>query len=240
MARVEGHGPVTEAWLRQHLGPHARFTVRPVLDLAGQAPVDAYEIPDRHRQAVHLMTPADTFPWGSSTSRTQQIDHTVRLPARCGQTRRAVEGGQLRPDDPAPPPDQDPRRVAGAAALRRDLRVARPARCALPRRPHRHPTARGAGGPRQPRRAGPRPRAPEVRRLSRTRPDRDVPGLPRSLRSCRCQWPLRLAGCAGWRLGAGSEGHRGHAPERAQGAPIGVRPPGRERVAPCSWSVRRC
>ena len=23
------------------------------------------------------MTPADTFPWGSSTSRTQQIDHTV-------------------------------------------------------------------------------------------------------------------------------------------------------------------
>ncbi len=77
VARVEGHGPVTEAWLRTHLGPHARFTVRPALDLAGQAPVDAYEIPDRHRQAVHLMTPADTFPWGSSTSRTQQIDHTV-------------------------------------------------------------------------------------------------------------------------------------------------------------------
>jgi hypothetical protein len=75
-ARVEGHGPVTEAWVRKHLGPHARFTIRPVLDLAGQAPVDAYEIPDRHRQAVHLMTPADTFPWGVSTSRTQQIDHT--------------------------------------------------------------------------------------------------------------------------------------------------------------------
>lgn len=77
VARVEGHGPVTEAWLRKHLGPHAGFTVSPVIDLAGQAPVDAYEIPDRHRQAVHLMTPADTFPWGSSTSRTQQIDHTV-------------------------------------------------------------------------------------------------------------------------------------------------------------------
>lgn len=68
--------PVTESWLRQHLGPHARFTIRPVLDLAGQAPVDAYEIPDRHRQAVHLMTPADTFPWGVSSTRTQQIDHT--------------------------------------------------------------------------------------------------------------------------------------------------------------------
>lgn len=76
-ARVEGHGPVTEAWIREHLGPHAKFTIRPVLDLAGQAPVDAYEIPDRHRQAVHLMTPADTFPWGASTSRSQQIDHTV-------------------------------------------------------------------------------------------------------------------------------------------------------------------
>ena len=74
--RVEGHGPVTEAWIREHLGPHARFTIQPVLDIAGQAPVDAYEIPDRHRQAVHLMAPADTFPWGASTSRTQQIDHT--------------------------------------------------------------------------------------------------------------------------------------------------------------------
>ncbi len=75
-ARAEGHGPVTEEWVRDHLGPHARFTIRPVLDLEGQAPVDAYEIPDRHRQAVHLMTPADTFPWGVSTSRAQQIDHT--------------------------------------------------------------------------------------------------------------------------------------------------------------------
>ncbi len=77
VARVEGHGPVTEDWLRRVLGPHARFTVRPVLDLAGQAPVDAYEIPDRHRQAVHLMTPADTFPYASCTARSMQVDHTV-------------------------------------------------------------------------------------------------------------------------------------------------------------------
>ncbi|HEY0951461.1 DUF222 domain-containing protein [Nocardioides sp.] len=75
--RVEGHGPLTEAWVRQVLGPHARFTIQPVLDLAGQAPVDAYEIPDRHRQAVHLMTPADTFPFASSTSRSMQVDHTI-------------------------------------------------------------------------------------------------------------------------------------------------------------------
>lgn len=43
-----------------------RFKVYPVLDLEGMAPVDAYEIPDRHRQAVHLMTPADVFPFSSS------------------------------------------------------------------------------------------------------------------------------------------------------------------------------
>jgi hypothetical protein len=77
IARVEGHGPVTEAWLRDVLGPMVRFRVTPVLDLAGQAPVDAYEIPDRHRQAVHLMTPADTFPYASNLSRRMQVDHTV-------------------------------------------------------------------------------------------------------------------------------------------------------------------
>jgi hypothetical protein len=59
------------------LGPNAKFKIQPVMDLAGQAPVDAYEIPDRHRQAVHLMTPADTFPYSTCTSRTQQVDHTV-------------------------------------------------------------------------------------------------------------------------------------------------------------------
>ena len=77
IARVEGHGPVTDQWVRERLGPASRFKIQPVLDLAGQAPVDAYEIPDRHRQAVHLMTPADTFPFASSLSRKQQVDHTV-------------------------------------------------------------------------------------------------------------------------------------------------------------------
>jgi hypothetical protein len=77
VARVEGTGPVTEAWVRDLLGPHARFTIKPVLDIEGQAPVDGYEVPERHRQAVHLMTPADTFPFASSiTARHQQIDHT--------------------------------------------------------------------------------------------------------------------------------------------------------------------
>ena len=59
VARVEGHGPVTESWLRGVLGRFARFVVRPVIDLADQSPVDAYEVPARHRRAVQLMTPAD-------------------------------------------------------------------------------------------------------------------------------------------------------------------------------------
>ncbi len=49
----------------------------PVIDLAGQVPVDAYEIPQRHRRAVRLMTPADIFPFSSCTSPGMQIDHTV-------------------------------------------------------------------------------------------------------------------------------------------------------------------
>ncbi len=77
IARLEGHGPVTHSWIREVLGPHARFTVRPVFDPLGQAPVDAYEIPQRHRRAVRLLTPADVFPFGSCTSPTMQVDHTV-------------------------------------------------------------------------------------------------------------------------------------------------------------------
>ena len=91
VARVEGAGPVTESWIRRHLGPQARFRITPVLDLAGQAPVDAYEIPGRHRRAVQLITPADTFPFATSLSRSMDIDHTVpydpRKPEGSGQSR---------------------------------------------------------------------------------------------------------------------------------------------------------
>ena len=91
ITRVEGGGAVTEAWIRDHLGPQARFTIRPVLDVAGQAPVDSYEIPERHRRAVHLMTPADTFPFSSSLD-PSQVDHTE--PYRHGPD--AVGAGQSR------------------------------------------------------------------------------------------------------------------------------------------------
>ena len=77
IVRVEGVGAVTEAWITDHLSRHANVKVQPVLDIAGQAPVDSYEIPDRHRKAVHLMTPADIFPYSSGTSSSHQIDHTA-------------------------------------------------------------------------------------------------------------------------------------------------------------------
>lgn len=79
VARIEGWGPVTESWLRDVLGRYARFDVRPVLDLEGLAPVEAYEIPARHRRAVQQISPTETFPWGTtrSTGPTIQIDHVV-------------------------------------------------------------------------------------------------------------------------------------------------------------------
>lgn len=81
IARIEGHGAVTEAWLTRVLGPRATIKLQPVLDLAGQAPVDAYEIPERHRRAVRLMTPADCFPYASHLDGPDgpfetDIDHT--------------------------------------------------------------------------------------------------------------------------------------------------------------------
>jgi hypothetical protein len=44
------------------LGPACDFTIKPVLALTGMAPVDGYEIPDRHREAVHPRIPARRVP----------------------------------------------------------------------------------------------------------------------------------------------------------------------------------
>jgi hypothetical protein len=90
VARIEGVGPLSEAYLSQHLCRAASVTVVPVFDIEGQAPVDSYEIPDAHRRAVHLMCPADVFPFAPNTSRDKQIDHTVpyqHSPPGAGQSR---------------------------------------------------------------------------------------------------------------------------------------------------------
>ena len=88
VARWEGEGPISARYVRDFLGPTSRFTIKPVIDLAGQTAVDAYEIPDRLREAVHLRTPADVFPYASNTSRRMDLDHTrpYRHTASAGQT----------------------------------------------------------------------------------------------------------------------------------------------------------
>ena len=60
-------------WLAE-TGCHV--TVQPVLDPADVAPVDAYEIPQRTRDAVRLRNMADVFPFGSCTTATMDLDHT--------------------------------------------------------------------------------------------------------------------------------------------------------------------
>ena len=52
------------------------ITVQPVLDPADVAPVDAYEIPQRTRDAVRHRNLADVFPYGSCTTATMDLDHT--------------------------------------------------------------------------------------------------------------------------------------------------------------------
>ncbi|WGX98095.1 HNH endonuclease signature motif containing protein [Nocardioides sp. L-11A] len=78
IARLEGHGPVTIARMMRLLGEAgARTRITPVIDLPGQAPVDAYEIPARLREAVHLIHPADVFPYAANTTRDVDLDHAV-------------------------------------------------------------------------------------------------------------------------------------------------------------------
>ncbi len=75
VARLEGVGAVTAEQVKSWLGG-CDVTVKPVIDLADQAPVDGYEVPDRLREAVHLRSPVDVFPYATSTSRNKDVDHT--------------------------------------------------------------------------------------------------------------------------------------------------------------------
>lgn len=78
VARLEGVGPVTLEQLRRFLGEHAcRIRVQPVLNPNDIPAVDAYEIPDRLREAIRLRNPADVFPWGTTISRSTDLDHTI-------------------------------------------------------------------------------------------------------------------------------------------------------------------
>jgi hypothetical protein len=75
VARFEGVGPITMDQAKRFLAD-CDVTVKPVIDLANQTPVDAYEVPDRLRDAVHLRSPVDVFPYATNTSRKRDCDHT--------------------------------------------------------------------------------------------------------------------------------------------------------------------
>ena len=92
-----GVGPVTAAAVTDLLNHH-RVTVRPVVDLRGQVPVDAYEVPHAMREALRLARPSSAFPWSRTGSSTPDMDHAVPyLPGGPpGQTRIGNLGPMVR------------------------------------------------------------------------------------------------------------------------------------------------
>ncbi|MEO5711236.1 MAG: hypothetical protein ABIQ59_15620, partial [Nocardioidaceae bacterium] len=68
-------GVVTVEQVKDLLG-HCRVTVRPVLDLREQLPVDAYEVPTKMRDALKLSRPSSVFPFSHTTGE-PDLDHTI-------------------------------------------------------------------------------------------------------------------------------------------------------------------
>ncbi|HJR37367.1 MAG TPA: hypothetical protein VJ819_03200 [Nocardioidaceae bacterium] len=77
VARFEGFGPISVQQAREFLGRNCQVTVKGVIDVAGQSPVDGYETPARIVDALHLRSPADIFPFGVNLGRRKDSDHTV-------------------------------------------------------------------------------------------------------------------------------------------------------------------
>jgi hypothetical protein len=73
-------------------------TVKPVLDIRGQGPVDGHDAPDAMREAVLLRNPVDVFPWATGTGRRRDLDHTVAyLPLDQGGLPGQTRTGNLGP-----------------------------------------------------------------------------------------------------------------------------------------------
>lgn len=87
VVRIEGIGPLSTASLPEFLrGSHV--TIRPVIDHGAVPAVDAYEIPDKIREAVLDRTPFDIFPFSSLPARGLDLDHITpwRTDGDPGQT----------------------------------------------------------------------------------------------------------------------------------------------------------
>ncbi len=95
VARMEGVGPITIGQAAEFLR-HSHVTIKPVIDLDSDHPVDAYEAPDRLRELMHLRAPASAFPWSPATGRRMDLDHTIPW----GSPRRVVSTGSTTRDGP--------------------------------------------------------------------------------------------------------------------------------------------
>jgi hypothetical protein len=93
---------VTHQFVHEHLNPMHAYRLQPVIDLAAMAPADAYEIPDRHRAAVRLRTPADCFPFASATCTAVDVDHTDAYRCAPGTETEAQRAEQSRLENYGP------------------------------------------------------------------------------------------------------------------------------------------
>ncbi len=140
VARMEGVGPITLGQASEFLR-HSHVTIKPVIDLEADVPVDSYEVPTRLREQLHLRTPASAFPWSPSTSRRMDVDHTTPWSRR--RTTRADPDREPRQAHPLRAPHQDPRpRLATPTTRARRARLANTPRLPVPRRRDRHPLPR--------------------------------------------------------------------------------------------------
>lgn len=91
VVRVDDSGPILLSQLLDLLGRHrCQISLRPVLDPANLAAVDAYETPDTLRAAVRTRHPASVFPFSSRHGSRLELDHTVP------HTHTAEPAGQTR------------------------------------------------------------------------------------------------------------------------------------------------
>jgi hypothetical protein len=71
-------GPVLEQQVREWCGrTDTHVTVVPVIDLADNVSVDRYEVRDRLRTRISLISPSCVFPWCSRPARACDADHVV-------------------------------------------------------------------------------------------------------------------------------------------------------------------
>ncbi len=67
-------GPIGISQLRAWLA-NDQITVKPVIDPTDVEPVDGYEIPLHHREAIHLLAPFEIWPYGTTATRGADLDH---------------------------------------------------------------------------------------------------------------------------------------------------------------------